>query len=371
MYIKDVMAMLEERSPLAYAEDFDNTGLLVGSRDREVTGILITHDTLEEVVDEAIEKGCNLIVSFHPIIFSGLKKLNGSSYVERTVIKAIRHDIAIYAIHTALDNAFNGVNAAICDALELQNREILIPQKGTIKKLLTFVPRKNADHLREALFAAGAGTIGNYSHCSFNLEGTGTFHGEENSNPVIGEKGVTRFEPETQIGVTYPRHLEGSILKALFANHPYEEVAYEVTTLENNNQHIGIGMIGELAEAVPDMDFLRQLKQKMQLACIRHSGLLDRKIKKVAVLGGSGAFGISHAKKAGADIFITGDVKYHEFYKAEKQMIIADVGHYESEQYTKNLLFEHLTKKIHNFAPALPGGKVVLSEFNTNSIKYL
>lgn len=371
MYIKDVMACLEELSPLAYAEDFDNTGLLVGNRDDKLTGVLVTHDTLEEVVDEAIEKDCNLIVSFHPIIFSGLKKLNGSSYVERTVIKAIRHGIAIYAVHTALDNNFNGVNAALCDALGLQNRKILIPQKGTVKKLLVFVPNKDADHLREALFAAGAGTIGNYSNCSFNLEGTGTFRGEENSNPVIGERGITRHEPETQVGVTYPRHLESRILKVMFTNHPYEEVAYEVTTLENRNQHIGIGMTGELTVPLQDIDFLKQLKQKMKLECIRYSGLLNRKIKKVAVLGGSGAFAISHAKNAGADVFITGDIKYHEFYKAEKQMIIADIGHYESEQYTKNLLFEHLTKKIHNFAPALPGGKVVLSEYNTNSIKYL
>ncbi|MGS2739105.1 Nif3-like dinuclear metal center hexameric protein [Sinomicrobium sp. M5D2P17] len=371
MYIKDVIDCLEELSPLAYAEDFDNTGLLVGNRNDEVRGILITHDTLEEIVDEAIEKDCNLIISFHPIIFSGLKKLNGSSYVERTVIKAIRHHIAIFAIHTALDNTFNGVNAALCDALGLQNRKILIPQKGTVKKLLTFVPVNDAEQLREALFHAGAGTIGNYNNCSFNLEGTGTFQGDENSNPVIGEQGVTRYEPETQIGVTFPKHLEGKVLNALFTNHPYEEVAYEITTLENHNQHIGIGMIGELAEPAEDEEFLLRIKEKMQLACIRHSGLLYKKIRKIAVLGGSGAFAISHAKKSGADIFITGDVKYHEFYKAEKQMIIADIGHYESEQYTKNLLFEHLTKKIHNFAPALPEGKVVLSECNTNSIKYL
>lgn len=371
MYIKDVIACLEELSPLAYAEDFDNTGLLVGNRNDEVKGILITHDTLEEVVDEAVEKDCNLIISFHPIIFSGLKKLNGSSYVERTVIKAIQHQIAIFAIHTALDNAFNGVNAALCNVLGLQNRKILIPQEGTVKKLLTFVPVNDAEQLREALFRAGAGTIGNYNNCSFNLEGTGTFQGDENSNPVIGERGVTRYEPETQIGVTFPKHLEGKILEVLFTHHPYEEIAYEVTTLENHNQHIGIGMIGDLAEPVEDETFLRRVKEKMKLACIRHSGLLHKKVRKIAVLGGSGAFAISHAKRAGADIFITGDVKYHEFYKAEKQMIIADIGHYESEQYTKNLLFEHLTKKIHNFAPALPGGKVVLSECNTNSIKYL
>ncbi|WP_268224703.1 Nif3-like dinuclear metal center hexameric protein [Sinomicrobium oceani] len=371
MRIKDVIDCLEELAPMAYAEDFDNTGLLTGHKNTKVKGILVTHDTLEEVVDEAIQKDCNLIISFHPIIFSGLKKFNGNSYVERTVIKAIRYDIAIFAIHTALDNAFNGVNATLCDVLELSNRSILVPQRETVKKLLTFVPKDRADTVRDALFRAGAGSIGNYDNCSFNLEGTGTFCGNENSNPVIGERGTTRYEPETQIGVTFPKHLESKIMNALFSSHPYEEVAYEITTLENYNQHIGIGMIGELSEPMEDREFLLHIKTKMQLSCIRHSGLLHKKIKKVAVLGGSGAFAISNAKNAGADVFITGDVKYHEFYKAEKQMIIADIGHYESEQYTKNLLFEHLTKKIHNFAPALPGGKVVLSECNTNSIKYL
>ncbi|WP_461534078.1 Nif3-like dinuclear metal center hexameric protein [Sinomicrobium sp.] len=371
MLIGDIIRLLEEDYPRAYAEEFDNTGLLVGAPETTVSGILVTHDTLEDIVDEAIEKDCNLIVSFHPIIFSGLKKLNGSSYVERTVIKAVKNDIAIYAIHTALDNSFYGLNAAFCDVLGLTNRSVLVPQKATVKKLITFVPEKDADQVRNALFAAGAGTIGNYSHCSFNTKGAGSFLGEEHSNPVIGEKGKIHFESEVQIGVTFPKHREQQILKALFAHHPYEEVAYEITTLENHNQHIGMGMTGLLPEALPAMEFLKKLKSDLQLSCIRYSGPLEKPIKKVAVLGGSGAFAISHAKRSGADIFITGDVKYHEFYRAEGEIIIADVGHYESEQFTKNLLFEHLTKKIHNFAPALPEGKVVLSDYNTNSIKYL
>ncbi|RAV30537.1 Nif3-like dinuclear metal center hexameric protein [Sinomicrobium soli] len=371
MLISDIIQLLEEDYPRAYAEDFDNTGLLVGDPDAEVSGILVTHDTLEEVVDEAVQKQCNLIVSFHPIIFSGLKKLNGSSYVERTVIRAVKNDVAIYAIHTALDNSFYGLNAAFCDVLGLTDRHILVPQKGTVKKLLTFVPEKDADRLRNALFAAGAGTIGNYSHCSFNTAGTGTFRGEEHSNPVIGQKGEVHFENEVQIGVTFPRHLEQQILNALYGHHPYEEVAYEITTLENNNQHIGMGMAGMLPEALPATEFLEKLKNDLELPVIRYSGPAEKQIKKVALLGGSGAFAIPHARRSGADIFITGDVRYHEFYQAEGQMIIADIGHYESEQFTKNLLFEHLTKKIHNFAPALPGGKVVLSDCNTNSIKYL
>lgn len=364
MTVQDIIIQLEALSPLAYAEGFDNVGLLTGQRDMQVSGILVTLDTLEAVVDEAIDKQCNLIVSFHPIIFSGLKKLNGTDYVERVVIKAIQNNIAIFAMHTALDNMFNGVNGTICDVLGLTNRSVLIPQKHTIKKLVTFVPNASADKVRNALFDAGAGNIGNYDHCSFNVEGTGTFCGNENSDPVIGTPGKLQYEPEIQIGITYPKHTEKLLLKALFENHPYEEVAYEITTLENNNQHIGMGMMGSLKEPMDPLPFLHFLKEKMNVSCIRHSALLPKKIQRIAVLGGSGAFAITDALRSGADVFITADVKYHEFYKAENKMIIADIGHYESEQYTKNLLVDYLTKKFPNFA-------IILSTTNTNPIKYL
>lgn len=363
MLIKDIISSLEELAPLNYAEDFDNVGLLTGSSEWEATGVLVTLDTLEEVVDEAIENNCNLIVSFHPIIFSGLKRLNGSNYVERAVLKAIKNDIAIFAIHTALDNHFKGVNDMMCEQLQLINRKILIPQQGTIKKLLTFVPKANAGKVREAMFEAGAGTIGNYNHCSFNLDGSGSFKGNEDSNPVVGKKGETHFEEETQIGVTFPKHLENDILKALFKSHPYEEVAYEVSSLDNINQHIGIGMIGELAEEMEETGFLTRVKEIFGPGCIRHSALLNKPIKKVAVLGGSGSFGIEKAKKAGADIYLTADLKYHDFYKAEETLVLADIGHYESEQYTKTLIGSYLKKKFANFA-------IVLSNTDTNPIKY-
>lgn len=364
MLINEVIAHIEEFAPTPYAEDFDNVGLLVGEATAEVTGVLITLDTLEAVVDEAIEKKCNLIVSFHPIIFSGLKKLNGKDYVERTVIKAIRNNIAIYAIHTALDNQHKGVNDMIAEKLNLGNRQILIPRKKSIKKLTTFVPTANAEELRKALFAAGAGSIGNYDHCSFNLEGRGSFKPNEEANPVIGEKGEVHFEEETQIGLTFPAHLESKILSTLFATHPYEEVAYEVTTLDNANQHLGMGMIGELPEAMPEEDFLKLVKKTFHCGCIRHSQLRNKPIKKVAVLGGSGSFAIGKAKAVGADIFITADLKYHDFYKAGKTIVLADIGHYESEQFTKNLLHSYLTKKIPNFA-------LILADTNTNPIKYI
>jgi dinuclear metal center YbgI/SA1388 family protein len=363
MIVQDVMNHLEAFTPLAYAEEFDNVGLLVGNRNMPVSGILVTLDTLEAVVDEAIEAKCNLIVSFHPIIFKGLKKLTGSTYVERVVMKAIKHDIAIYSMHTALDNAFHGVNDIICNQLELSNKQILIPQSQTIKKMTTFVPTEEIEQLRNALFQAGAGSIGNYDNCSFNIEGVGTFKGNEDSNPTKGEKGQIQYEKETQISVTYPKHLESQILKALFRTHSYEEVAYEITTLENKNQHIGLGMMGDLKNAMNETDFLNFIKNKMDTAHIRHSGFLNKKIKKVAVLGGSGSFAIEAAKNSGADAFITSDLKYHDFFNAEDTILLADIGHYESEQFTKNILVAYLTKKITNFA-------IVLSKTITNPVKY-
>ncbi len=364
MIIQDVINHLEKLAPLAYAEDFDNVGLLIGDRNTQLTGVMVTLDTLESVVDEAIERQCNLIVSFHPIIFKGLKKINGANYVERVVLKAIKHDISIYAIHTALDNSLQGVNDIICDTLGIGNKKILLPQKGTIKKLTTYVPKKDADGLRVALFKSGAGQIGNYEDCSFNTEGVGTFRGNDASDPKVGERFEYRQEQETQISVTFQKHLEHHILKTLLEHHPYEEVAYEVTTLDNYNQHIGIGMVGELANDMATEDFLQFVKQKMNVSCIKHSELTTDKVKRIAVLGGSGSFAIAAAKSAKADVFITADLKYHDFFSAENQIILADIGHYESEQFTKTFLAHYLSKKITNFA-------VVLSTINTNPVKYL
>jgi dinuclear metal center YbgI/SA1388 family protein len=364
MIIKEITEILESFAPLEYAEDFDNVGLLVGDPNSEVTGVLITLDTLESVLEEAITHNCNLIVSFHPIIFGGLKKLTGRNYVERVVIKAIQHGIAIYSLHTALDNHYNGVNARICEVLGLRNRQILLPKKDTLKKLTTYVPIKKAELLKSALFEAGAGHVGNYSHCSFSATGTGSFKGESESNPTLGKRGQLHQEEEIQLHITYTRDLEESVLQALFKAHPYEEIAYEVVTLDNTYQRIGMGMVGELTSPMDEDQFLEFVKERMKCGCIRHSELLGKKVSKVAVLGGSGAFAIDAAKAAAVDFFLTGDIKYHQFYQAEGKMVVADIGHYESEQFTKNLLAEYLTKKIPNFA-------VRLSEINTNPIKYL
>lgn len=363
MIVNDFIKAIEELSPSQYAEDFDNTGLLIGEKNMEVTGVLITLDALEAVVEEAMEKKCNLIISFHPIIFSGLRKLNRKTYVERVVHKAIKNDIAIYAMHTALDNVSNGVNGMICEKLGLKNTSVLIPKSKTIKKLTTYVPKANAEAVRNTLFEAGGGSIGNYDLCSFNIEGIGTFKGNEKSSPTLGEPGKTQFEEEVQINMTFSSHLEPKLLKALFESHPYEEVAYEVETLENNDQHRGIGMVGEFDIPLGITEILSHVKEVFKTKVIRHSELNDQPVKRIAVLGGSGAFAIENAKAAKADLYITADLKYHDFYKAENQIILADIGHYESEQYTKDLIHAYLTKKFPNFA-------LVLSNINTNPIQY-
>ncbi len=363
MLIKNVIDIIEAQIPLQYAEDFDNVGLLVGNPDMPLKGVLITHDTLEAVVDEAIAKGLNLIVSFHPIIFSGLKSLTGQNYVERVVMKAVKNDIAIYAVHTALDNQYFGVSGILANHLGLQNQQVLIPQTDTLRQLVTYAPVADAEKVRQALFDAGAGKIGNYEECSFNVAGTGTFKPVGGAQPYVGEVGKRHHEKEERISVIFSKHLQSKVLKALFESHPYEEVAYEVLTLLNKNQEIGLGIIGELEQSVSESGYLQFLKDTLQLSCIRHSALRGKPVKKVAILGGSGSFAIDAAKRAGADVYITADLKYHDFYQGDRLMLLADIGHFESEQFTKLFLFELLTKKIRNFA-------VALSEINTNPINY-
>jgi len=362
--IKDIIPILEEMAPLAYAEDFDNVGLLVGNLETETTGILVCHDALESVVNEAITKKCNLIVCFHPILFSGLKKITGKNYVEKAVIKAIQNNIAIYAVHTALDNHPEGVNKIFGNTLGLINTKILIPKENHIRKLVTFTVPENVEKVRNALFEAGAGTIGNYENCSFTSNGLGTYRGNENSNPEIGKRFELVEADEMKIEVTFEKQLESKILKTLFENHIYEEVAYEITALQNKHQNIGMGLIGELENPMDEKEFLLFVKEKMQCEAIRHSDFIGKPIKKVALLGGAGSFAIANAISAGANVFLTADLKYHQFYEAEKQIILADIGHFESERYTKNYIVDFLRKKILNFA-------IILSEENTNPVKYL
>lgn len=364
MKLKDILAVLEEMAPLAYAEDFDNVGLLVGDANAEATGVLVCHDALESVIDEAITNNCNLVVCFHPILFSGLKKITGKNYVERSILKAIKNDIAIYAVHTALDNHQQGVNKIFCDALGLKETKILVPKANFIQKLVTYTIPENAVEVREALCEAGAGTIGNYDNCSFNSQGFSTYQGNKHSNPSVGNKGELTQTDEIKIEVVFEKHLQSAILKALFTHHVYEEVAYEVYDLTNSHQNIGLGMIGTLENEVSEEAFLHFVKEKMQCGGIRHSAFTGKTIRNVAVLGGSGSFAIKNAIQAGADVYLTADLKYHNFYEAENKLLLADIGHFESERFTKNYIVDYLTKKIPNFA-------IVLSQINTNPVKYL
>lgn len=363
MKIHDIIQLLETKAPLSLQESYDNAGLLTGDAGWECSGILCTLDATEAVVMEARERGCNLVVAHHPIIFGGLKKITGKNYVERTVIAAIKNDIAIYAIHTNLDNIIDGVNGRIADKLGLVNRQILAQKPGQLLKLFTFVPVEHAEALRAALFAAGAGHIGEYSETSFTAEGTGTFRGSENTRPFVGEPGKRHEEKEVKIEVILPPYRRSAVLKALFTTHPYEEVAYDLVSLLNDNQYIGSGIVGDLPQPEEETAFLERLKNVFQLQVIRHTPLLGRKARKIAVCGGSGSFLTAQAGAAGADFYVTADVKYHEFFDADGRLVIADIGHWESEQYTTDLLFELLQAKFPTFA-------VLKSGVKTNPVNY-
>lgn len=363
MIIKDLFPIFDTLAPLAYAEDFDNVGLLVGNPHQKVTGILVCHDALETVIDEAVKNHCNIVVCFHPILFQGLKKITGKTYVERAIMKAIKQDVAIYALHTAFDNHPKGVNYILSEALGIENAKILVPKEYYIQKLVTYTRPENAEDLRQAMFQAGAGRIGNYENCSFNLNGIGTYQGNEASNPNYGQKHEYVSGEEVKIEVTFEKHLQTQIIQAMKAAHVYEEVAHEIYTLENKHQNIGLGMIGEINQPLTETDFLNHVKNKLDLKIIRHSAFLSKPIKKVAILGGSGSFAISAAISQGADAFITADLKYHQFYEGENKLLILDVGHFESEKFIKNHIFDFLKKKITNFA-------VILSKTDTNPVKY-
>jgi len=364
MQALEIISILETVAPLQYQESYDNSGIQVGEPQTIITGVLFSLDITEPILEEALARGCNMVIAHHPIIFGGLKKLSGRNYVERVVMKAIRHNMVLYASHTNLDNLRNGVNARIAERLGLVHTRILQPMAKSLKKLYTYVPSEHAENLRNVLFAAGAGSIGDYSECSFSSPGTGSFRPGSNASPKIGNAGGKREEvEETKIEVLVPIHLESRILKALLGQHPYETVAYEMIDLANVNQELGAGLIGELEHEMDETSFFKLLLNKMECTCIRHSPLLNHPIRKVALCGGSGSFLLKEAIKAGADVFITGDYKYHQFFDAEDQILIADIGHYESEQFTPELLLGILAKKLPNFA-------LLLSGTTTNPVNY-
>jgi len=364
MKINELTSYLETLAPVSLQEPYDNSGLLIGDAGAGINNALICLDLTMEVLDEAISEGYDLIISHHPLIFSGLKRLTGRSETERIVIKAIKHDIAVYAIHTNLDNVHRGVNAMLCEKLGIQDAVILQPLSEKLNKLVTFCPHEHAEKVRGALFSAGAGHIGNYDNCSFNLDGYGTFRAGEGTDPFVGKEGELHTENETRIEVIFPDHLHSDLLKALKESHPYEEVACDIYPLKNEYLHAGAGMIGLLEKPMTEQAFMVMLKKTLGTGVIRHSAFCERKISKVALCGGSGSFLIGRAVASGADVFVTSDVKYHQFFEAEGKMVIADAGHFETEQFTKELIYNILNEKFPTFA-------LRISQVNTNAVHYL
>ena len=364
MKIKQITSFLEEFAPLAMQESYDNAGLLIGYPDEEINSALITLDVTDEILNEATANGHKLIIAHHPVIFKGLKKLTGSNLTEKLVIKAIKNNIAVYAIHTNLDNMFKGVNARLAEKLGLINLKILQPGGSDLKKIVVFCPVKYADSVRNAMFNAGAGHIGKYDNCSYNTNGEGTFRALEGANPFVGETGKTHVENEIKIETVVPSFKLNGVVKAMLAAHPYEEVAYDIFTLSNKQTATGAGMIGELKKEMPVVDYLKKIKKSLNAEALKYNHPIGRPVKKVAFCGGSGSFLIETAFKAGADLFISADLKYHDFFEHLNQMTIVDAGHYETEQFTKELLYEIITEKFTNFA-------LQISETTTNPVSFL
>jgi dinuclear metal center YbgI/SA1388 family protein len=363
MKINEIISCLESIAPPVYQESYDNAGLLTGSYNWECSGALVSLDATEAVIYEAKAKKCNLIVAHHPIIFKGLKRITGNNYVEKAIIAAIKNDIAIYAIHTNLDNVLQGVNGRMADKLELVNRKWLTARSATLKKLYVFVPFDYAETVRKAVFDVGGGNIGNYSETSFNTEGTGTFKPGEGTNPFVGKKGERQYEKEIRIEIIFPGHLQKPLLEAMIKAHPYEEVAYDLVDLANSNTGIGSGLIGELPDALDEKLFLAKIRDVFQIPVVRYTKLNNRPVKRVALCGGAGSFLISKALAQGADFYLSADIKYHEFFDANDSMVVADIGHFESEQYTVDLLYDILREKFPTFA-------VLKSDTRTNPVNY-
>ena len=364
MKIKEILNSLEETFSLSLQESYDNSGLIIGNATNEVSKVLICFDCTEEIVEEALNKDCNLIISHHPLIFDGLKKINGKTHIERSIIKAIKNDISLYAIHTNIDNHIEGLNNILAKKLGLINCSILKQMKGILRKIVVFCPIEQAEKVRNAILNAGAGHIGNYNSCSYNIVGEGTFKPVENANPFVGEIGKLHYEKEIRIETIFPNYKQKEVLEALFKNHPYEEVAYDIYPIDNEYKFAGAGMIGELPQEIDTEVYLHKIKEITKVGGLRYSKIKKQKIKKVAICGGSGSFLIKDAIDAKADMLITSDIKYHSFLDIPEELIIVDAGHYETEQFIKELLYDILKKNFPKFA-------FLISEINSNPVNYL
>jgi dinuclear metal center YbgI/SA1388 family protein len=348
--IADIINFLETLAPLHLQEEYDNSGLVCGNSSAVALGAIVSLDLTEEVVDEAMGHGFNLIIVHHPPIFKGLKKIDYKDPVTSMILRCISHDIAIYAIHTNLDNVIWGVNGEIAARMGLNNLQVLSPKAGTHKQLTTYVPASHAEEVKNAIFEAGAGTVGSYAECSFSSTGEGSFKALEGANPFIGEKGLRHLEKEQKLEFIFPVHLQSQVLMALKAAHPYETVAYNIIPLDNQFQELGAGAIGTLPDPVAEKDVLTMLKSIFKTGCIRHSPFTGKSIKTIALCGGSGKSLIYNALGLKADLYFTGDLGYHDFFLPAGRMLLADIGHFESEQYTSDLLERVIKEKFPTFA---------------------
>lgn len=361
--VKEIIHCIENFAPVVFQENYDNTGLQVGSFLNEVTGVILALDVTELVIDEAIQLKSNLIISHHPLIFRGIKNITENNYITRIIIKAVKHDISIYSCHTNIDNCDTGVNRKIAEKLGLQNIKVLKPNTGNLCKLVFFVPTDHAERLRKVIFEVGAGHIGKYDCCSFNSSGSGTFRASEQAKPFVGEINKIHTEPEIRIETIFPKHLEHKIISAMVKAHPYEEVAYDIYPLANSNPTVGAGAVGSFVTPIDGNSFLSLVKRTFQIPTIRHSDLINKPISKVALCGGSGSFLLDDAIQSGAEAFITSDIKYHQFFDSDQKIIIVDIGHYESEQYTLEIFYDLLMKNFSNFA-------IYFTKVKTNPINY-
>jgi dinuclear metal center YbgI/SA1388 family protein len=364
MKLSELCNYLDTAIPLSFQEGYDNSGLQVGSPASEISSAILTIDVTEEVIDEAVKYGCNLVISHHPLIFNGIKKISGRSYIERILAKTIKADIAIYSAHTNLDAMASGVSRKMAQKLDLKNIKVLIPLQKRLLKLVTFIPESHLEKVRSALFEAGAGVIGNYDQCSYTLEGKGSFRAGENTNPFQGEKGKIHFESEIRLETILFSHLKAKVIEALHATHPYEEVAFDLYPLDNDNIDVGIGCTGELDHPLSEIDFLNLVSSVFDARGIKYSNLTGHPVKNVAMCGGSGASFIVNAIGSGADAYVTADIKYHNFFDADNKILLVDMGHFESEKFTTEILYDLIIKKFPKFA-------VRFSETNTNPINYL
>jgi dinuclear metal center YbgI/SA1388 family protein len=364
MKVKDIASWLDTAVPLSFQESWDNSGLQIGNPETEISSALLTLDVTEEVVDEAISENCQMIISHHPVIFSGLKKITGSSSTDRIIIKALRDDIAIYSSHTNLDVFSNGVSRKMAEKIGLCNVTPLSPLRERLLKLVTFVPESHIDRVSEALFGAGAGHIGNYDYCGFTISGTGSFRAGPDSSPFVGEKGKIHHENEVRLETIMFSHLRESVVKALRGSHPYEEPAFDIYPLSNYTTEEGLGCKGEFSGPVEEKMLIEMVSSVFGSKSVRYSGLTGRPVIMTALCGGSGSSLLGDAISSGAGAFITGDVRYHTFIEASGRILLIDAGHFETEKFATEILYDLIIKKFPKFA-------LRFSNKNSNPINYL